>query len=165
MIVMAALTVWRFGRPDGAERAEAILLRMSREGDIGILDAATVSWAPGRKKPHTRHLTDLTEERAGWGALWGFLFGLLFFMPLLGTAVGAGVGALTGHLADTGIDRDFIRSVQDKVTAGTSALFLLSDHAAMGRVQLEFVGMHPELISTNLNEEQEQRLRDVFSDT
>ena len=162
---MAALTVWRFDTPDGAERAEAILLRMAREGDIGIQDAATVSWAPGVRKPRTRHLTDLTGERAGWGAFWGFLFGLLFFVPLLGTAVGAGVGALAGHFADTGIDRDFIRSVQDKVTEGTSALFLLSDHAAMGRVKLEFVGMNPELISTDLSEEQEQRLREAFSDS
>jgi uncharacterized membrane protein len=162
---MAALTVWRFDSPDGAERAEAILLRMAREGDIGIQDAATVSWGPGQKKPRTRHLTDLTGERAGWGAFWGFLFGLLFFVPLLGTAVGAGVGALAGHFADTGIDRDFIRSVQDKVTPGTSALFLLSDHAAIGRVKLEFVGMNPELISTNLSEEQEQRLREAFSDS
>jgi uncharacterized membrane protein len=160
---MATLTVWRFDTPDGAEMAESILLRMAREGDIGVQDAATVSWPADQKKPHTRHLTDLTGERAGWGALWGFLFGLLFFVPLLGTAVGAGVGALAGHFADTGIDRDFIRSVQDKVTPGTSALFLLSDHAAMGRLKLEFVNMNPELISTNLSEEQEQRLREAFS--
>lgn len=160
---MAALTVWRFDTADGAEMAEAILLRVAREGDIGVQDAATVSWPAGQNKPRTRHLTDLTGERAGWGALWGFLFGLLFFVPLLGTAVGAGVGALAGHFADTGIDRDFIRSVQDKVTPGTSALFLLSDHAAMGRLKLEFVNMNPELISTNLSEEQEQRLREAFS--
>jgi uncharacterized membrane protein len=160
---MATLTVWRFDTPDGAETAEAILLRMAREGDIGIQDAATVSWPSDQNKPRTRHLTDLTGERAGWGALWGFLFGLLFFVPLLGTAVGAGVGALAGHFAETGIDRDFIRSVQEKVTPGTSALFLLSDHAAMGRVRLEFVNMNPELISTDLSEEQEQRLREAFS--
>ena len=160
---MATLTVWRFDTPDGAEMAESILLRVAREGDIGVQDAATVSWPAGQTKPHTRHLTDLTAERAGWGALWGFLFGLLFFVPLLGTAVGAGVGALAGHFADTGIDREFIRSVQDKVTQGTSALFLLSDHAAMGRLKLEFVNMNPELISTNLSEEQEQRLREAFS--
>jgi uncharacterized membrane protein len=84
--------------------------------------------------------------------------------PLLGTAVGAGVGALAGHFADTGIDRDFIRSVQDRVTPGTSALFLLSDHAALGRVELEFKGIYPELISTNLSDEQEQRLREAFSE-
>jgi uncharacterized membrane protein len=35
----------------------------------------------------------------------------------------------------------------------------------MGRVKLEFVGMKPELISTNLSEEQEQRLREAFSDS
>jgi uncharacterized membrane protein len=164
-MAMAALTVWRFDSPDGAERAETILLRMAREGDIAILDAATVSWPSGEKKPQTRHLTDLTGERAGWGALWGFLFGLLFFVPLLGTAVGAGVGAMAGHFADTGIDRDFIKSVQDRVTPGTSALFLLSAEAAMDRVKLEFVGLRPELISTNLTEEQEQRLREAFSDS
>jgi uncharacterized membrane protein len=160
---MAALTVWRFDSPDGAERAEAILLRMAREGDVGIQDAATVTWPSDQKKPRTRHLTDLTGERAGWGALWGFLFGLLFFVPLLGMAVGAGIGALEGHFADTGIDRDFIRTVRDKVTPGTSALFLLSDHAAMGRVKLEFMGMKPELITTDLSDEQEQRLREAFS--
>jgi uncharacterized membrane protein len=162
---MAALTVWRFDRLDGAEQAEAILLRMAREGDIGIQDAATVTWPTGQKKPRTRHLTDLTGERAGWGAFWGFLFGLMFFVPLLGAAVGAGVGAMAGHFASTGIDHEFIRSVQDTVVPGTSALFLLSDHAAMGRVKLEFVGMKPELISTNLSEEQEQRLREAFSDS
>ena len=162
---MASLTVWRFDTPDGAERAEAILLRVAAEGDIDIHDAATVSWAPDQRKPRTRHLTELTGERAGWGAFWGFLFGLLFFVPLLGTAVGAGIGALSGHLADTGIDRDFIRSVQDKVVPGTSALFLLSGHAAMGRLKMEFVGMPMELISTDLSEDQEQRLREAFSDS
>lgn len=162
---MATLTVWRFDSTGGAENATAILLRMAQEGDIGILDAAVVSWPHDQKKPRTRHLTDVTAERAGWGAFWGLLFGLLFFVPLLGTAVGAGVGAMAGHLAETGIDRDFIRSVQERITPGTSALFLLSDHAAMGRIKLEFVGMHPELISTNLTDEQEQKLRQAFSDT
>jgi uncharacterized membrane protein len=162
---MATLTVWRFDSTGGAERATAILQRVAQEGDIGILDAAVVSWPHDQKKPRTRHLTDVTAERAGWGAFWGFLFGLLFFVPLLGTAVGAGVGAMAGHFAETGIDRDFIRSVQERITPGTSALFLLSDHAAMGRIQLEFVGMHPELISTNLSDEQEQKLREAFSDT
>lgn len=162
---MATLTAWRFDTPSGAEEAEKILLRMAKEGDVDVLDAAIVSWPQGQKKPRTRHLTDLTAERAGWGAFWGFLFGLLFFVPLLGTAMGVGIGALTGHFAETGIDRDFIRSVQDSVTPGTSALFLLSDHAAMGRLQLEFTGMHPELISTSLTDEQAQKLREVFADT
>ena len=50
------------------------------------------------------------------------------------------------------------------MTPGTSALFLLSDHAAMGRIKLEFIGMSPELISTDLSEEQEQRLREAFAE-
>jgi uncharacterized membrane protein len=69
----------------------------------------------------------------------------------------------SGTVRPPSIDHDFIRSVQDKVTPGTSALFLLSHHAAMGRVKLEFAGMNPELIATDLSEEQEQRLREAFS--
>ena len=41
-------------------------------------------------------------------------------------AVGAAAGALAGSLADYGIDDDFIKNVREKVTEGTSALFLLT---------------------------------------
>jgi uncharacterized membrane protein len=162
---VGALTVWLFDSPAGAEKAEAILLRVANEGDIDIADAATVSWGHDQRKPRTKRLNDPTGERAGWGAFWGFLFGWLFFAPLLGMGIGAGIGALSGHLSDTGIDRDFIESVHDKVKPGTSALFLLSDNAAMGRLKMEFTGMHPELLSTDLSDEQEQRLREAFSDS
>jgi uncharacterized membrane protein len=35
----------------------------------------------------------------------------------------------------------------------------------MGRLKMEFVGMPMELISTDLSEDQEQRLREAFSDS
>ena len=80
------------------------------------------------------------------GSFWGLLFGLLFFVPLLGMAVGAAAGALGGSLTDVGIDDDFIASVRDKVTPGTSALFVLSSDAVLDKVKDAFAGQHPELI-------------------
>jgi Protein of unknown function (DUF1269) len=62
-------------------------------------------------------------EGAAMGGLWGLRFGLLFFAPVLGVAVGTAAGALTRSLTDVGIDDGFIRSVREKVTPGTSALF------------------------------------------
>ena len=62
------------------------------------------------------------------------LFGLIFFVPFLGMAVGAGAGALIGHFSNYGIDKDFIKAAQDKVTEGTSAVFLTTSDAVPDKV-------------------------------
>jgi uncharacterized membrane protein len=85
-------------------------------------------------------------------------------VPFLGAAVGAGTGALGGSLGDVGIDDDFIRQVREKVTPGTSALFALTSGAtAVDRVVEELKQYDFEIISTNLPEEQENRLREAFA--
>ena len=98
------------------------------------------------------------------GAFWGMLFGLIFFVPLLGAAVGAAVGALTGSMTDVGIDDSFIDGVKQRVTPGTSALFLLSSDAVVERVKGAFADTHAELIASNLSTEQEAKLREVFAE-
>jgi hypothetical protein len=103
-------------------------------------------------------------EGALGGMFWGMLFGLLFFIPLLGAAIGAGMGALAGSLGDVGIDDDFIKSVRDEVEPGTSALFLMTSDAVVDRVKEQLAGTHAQLIHTNLSNEQEAALRQVFSE-
>ncbi|MFD9669248.1 DUF1269 domain-containing protein [Rhodococcus sp. NPDC059968] len=75
--------------------------------------------------------------------------------------MGAGVGAVAGALSDIGIGDDFIADVREKVTPGTSAMFVLTSDAVLDRVHDEFVGQSGELLSTNLNHEQERKLRDL----
>ena len=92
------------------------------------------------------------------------MFGLIFFVPFLGAAIGAGMGGMTGALADVGIDDDFIREVREKVTEGTSALFALTSGAtAPDKVIDELKQYDFEIISTNLPEEQEDKLREALS--
>ena len=88
---------------------------------------------------------------------------LYLIVPMLGLAIGAATGALAGSLSDVGISNDFIDSVRQKVTPGTSALFLLSSGAVIDRVRDEFQGSEAELISTNLSGEQKQKLREAFA--
>jgi uncharacterized membrane protein len=159
---MAALTVWRFGTADGAEKALSTLERLQKEELIRVVDAAVVTWPEGSKKPRTRQLHNLAGAGALGGMFWGMLFGLIFFIPLLGAAIGAAVGAVTGSLADVGIDDDFIKRVREKVTPGTSALFALTTDAVIDRVAAEFRGTQAELISTNLSADQEAALRHAF---
>jgi len=91
----------------------------------------------------------------------------------------AAVSALTGEIADPRkwgpppavetpsefiIDDDFIKSVQDQVTEGTSALFLLTGNVTVDKVQQELKGQMGSLIRSNLTNEQEAKLNEAFGE-
>ncbi|WP_326834618.1 DUF1269 domain-containing protein [Amycolatopsis rhabdoformis] len=162
---MTTLTVWKFDTPEGADNAVNTLKGLAKQELISIHDAATVSWTPGAKKPKTRQLRNLTAGGAMGGMFWGMLFGLIFLVPLIGAAIGAAAGALAGSLTDVGIDDDFIKSVRDRITPGTSALFLMSSDAVVDKVRdaIEAGGHKPELIQSNLSAEQETALREMMA--
>jgi uncharacterized membrane protein len=162
---MATLTALKFDTPDGAAQALGLLESLQKQQLIQIHDAATVSWEPGKKKPKTKQATSLAGVGALDGAFWGMLFGLIFFVPFLGMAIGAAMGALTGSMMDVGIDDDFIKASRDKITPGTSALFLLSSGAVMDRVAEAAKGLPKfEIIATNLTAEQEAKLKETFAE-
>ena len=161
---MATLTVWKFEDAGGAARAEHTLEMLQKQELITVHDAAIVSWAQGARKPKTRQLSSLTGIGALSGSFWGLLFGLIFFVPLLGMAIGAGMGALGGALSDVGIDDDFITSIRSEVTPGTSALFVMTSGVVMDKVHDAFRNEHPQLLHTNLDTAQEERLRAAFAE-
>ncbi len=160
---MATLTVWKFETADGAQGALDKVVELSKQQLIQIQDAAIVSWPAGKKSPKTRNLGDMTGRGALTGAFWGMLFGLIFFIPFFGLAVGAAMGALAGKFSDYGIDDNFIKQVREKVTEGTSALFLLTSGAVQDKVKQAFAGTSMQLVQSNLNSEQEARLREEFA--
>ncbi len=160
---MATLSVLKFETPDGAKQMEQTLLGLQKQQLITIQDAAIVTWPQGRKSPKTEQLNSLVSQGALMGAFWGMLFGLIFIVPFFGLAIGAAMGALSGKFADYGIDDNFIKQTRDKVTEGTSALFLLSSDAVMDKIAPAVKGMKFEIISTNLSKEQEDQLRATLS--
>ena len=162
---MATMTVWKFPTPNGAAIAEDTLKNLQRMELITILDAAIVTYPEGARKPKTQQLRSMAGVGALGGAFWGMLFGLIFFVPLLGMAIGAGMGALTGSMTDVGIDDSFIRRMRDEITPGTSALFVLSQGAVVDKVKEAFEGQQMVLVETNLSHEQEDKLREVFSES
>ena len=159
---MATLTAWKFDTPQGADEALNRLEKLSRDFLINLHDSVVVSWEAGKKKLATHEMHDTTKAGALGGAFWGMLFGLIFFVPFLGLAIGAASGALFGSMRDVGISDDFIQAVREKVTPGTSALFVLTSGAVQDKVADEFRGTQAELIRTNLSDEQEAKLREAF---
>jgi uncharacterized membrane protein len=161
---MSSFVVMKFATADGAENALTTLGELSKQHLIEIADAAIVTWPEGKKKPKTRQALNLTAAGALSGGFWGMLFGFIFFVPLLGAAVGAAMGAITGSMTDIGINDDFIKDCRSKITEGTSALFLMAETSAADRVIDELKSHEPEIISTNLSKEQEEKLRHAFEE-
>ncbi len=159
---MATLTVMKFENPNGAESALERINDMQKQALIKVVDAATVSWPEGAKKPKTKQAVNVTCIGALDGTFWGMLFGILFFMPFIGALVGAAFGAMAGALADFGIDDNFIANVKSKVTEGTSALFLLSSDVVVDRVTEGIADLAPDVIATNLSSDQEEKLKAAF---
>ena len=161
---MNTLTVLKFPTPDGAQEMLIKVYKMQNQELITVIDAATVTWPEGRKSPKTKQAVNLTGAGAMDGAFWGMLFGLLFFVPLFGMAVGASMGALTGRFADYGIDDEFIKKTRERITEGTSALFLMTKDEVLDKVSEEMKDLDFEIIATNLSKEQEERLIAAFSE-
>jgi uncharacterized membrane protein len=162
---MATLVMLKFDTPDGAEKSLDLAESLQKKKLLQIVDGATVIWPKGKKKPKTRQLTHLgTVGGALDGAFWGILLGSIFFVPFFGIAVGAAMGALSGHFGKFGIDDDFIKQIRDKVTEGTSGLFLLLGTVTADKVVEAFKSApHFEIIATNLTHEQEQQLKEAFA--
>ena len=160
------LTVLKFDTPDGAEQALELMKSLQDQQLINVADAATVSWPQGAKKPKTKQAVGLKSIGALDGAFWGMLFGLIFFVPLLGMAIGAAVGALSASFMDIGISDKFIKETRDKVTPGTSALFLLTSNAVLDRVASQMKEHLPpfELIASNLSDDQQAKLEETFAE-
>jgi uncharacterized membrane protein len=159
---MATLTVWKFDDPDTAAEAVRVLEDLQKQGLIHVLDATWVSWPPGRRGPKTHPLHGFATAGAVGGGFFGFMLGVIFFVPLLGLVLGAAAGAATGRLADVGLNDALIAELREKVTPGTSALFVLTEKAVQERVAEAFSGFHAELITSNLSDEQEKNLRETF---
>ena len=160
---MATLTVFKFDNPNGGAQFLDKVKSLQKQQLIVLQDAAVVTWPEGKKGPKTKQMVNLAGMGALDGAFWGMLFGLIFFVPWFGMAVGAAFGALGGKMADYGIDDDFIESVREQVTEGTSAVFLLTDKAVRDKVADSLKGEQFELIASNLTKEQEEELMAAFS--
>jgi uncharacterized membrane protein len=161
---MATLTAFKFATPDGAGQMLDKIKSLQKMELIKLQDAAIVTWPVGKKSPKTKQLVDMAGMGAMQGAFWGMLFGLIFFVPFFGLAVGAAMGALGGKMADYGIDDNFIKQSRDKITEGTSALFLLTSDAVQDKLLDELKGFKFELISSNLTKEQEEQLNAAFAE-
>lgn len=158
------LRVLTFRVAGAADEAVLRLRQLAAAGDLRIDDAATVSWAEGRRKPSARPLGDLNGGGLLWGGSWGVLLALLFVVPIAGPTFGAAAAAFAGALAEFGIDDTWVKRVRDAVTPGTSAIFVLADRDVTDELAAALPAVGMETIEVTLSPEQERRLRAVLAE-
>ena len=125
------LSAWKFASPANAEIASQTLRGLARERLVIIHDVATVEWETAALQPRASHLRPITDAGALGTDFWARLFNVVFFGPLLG----APAVALNRALTDLRIDAGFISRVQDEITPGTSALFVMSPDAVVHEIE------------------------------
>lgn len=96
---------------------------------------------------------------ATWGMFWGFLFGLVLFIPVFGMAIGAGLGALMGKVEKSGIDKAFQDKIRAMLAPGTSALFLVIQHATPDKAVASLSQFGGTVLKSSLSEEAEAELQ------
>jgi uncharacterized membrane protein len=160
---MATLTVFRFENENGADQAVLAIEKLRKRALVQIPDTATVTWRVGRK-PKTKHLSHLAGRGALDGAFWGTLFGMIFFEPFFSMAIGEAVDAVSAKFKEYGINEDFIKSVRERVTEGTSAVFFLSGDGVLNKI-IDAAKSLPkfEVILSNLTNNEEAALRTAFT--
>jgi len=153
-------TLVAIGYPDEttAESAKEEAERLSQELIIQPDAIAAIRRdADGKFHVHTNHHP--VAGGTSWGMFWGLLFGMLFFVPFLGMALGAGLGALMGKVEKTGIDKAFQQQVRDMLQPGTSALFLVIEHATPDRAVEAMSQFGGTVLKSSLSKEAEAELQ------
>jgi uncharacterized membrane protein len=148
------VSIWRFDTSEGAEDAMRTLERLQTRRLIAIDDAAVVAWSAESRRPHCYQVGTAAGTSALSGAFWGLLFGLVLLLPL------AGEVERTAALAGVGLTDEFLARVRGRVTAGTSAVFLLTDGAVVDRVRAALT--NADLLVSTLDDEQVAALRRAF---
>ncbi len=163
---MSDLVCIAYDKPDTADAVLNELRILQVEHLIDLEDACVVI-RDDKGKIHLKQSVNLVAigatRGAMWGGLMGVLVGLLFLNPLIGwaagIAIGAGSGALSASLADYGINDDFIKSVGETITKGTSALFVLVRSVNTAKVLPEVGKFGGTVLKTSLTTEQDDKLR------
>jgi uncharacterized membrane protein len=156
-------TLIAIGYPDETTATAASLEAQRLAKDLIIQPDAIAAIIRDREGKF--HVTTNHHQVGGgatWGMFWGMLFGMLFFVPFLGMAVGAGLGALMGKMSKGAIDKEFQAQVRDLIQPGTSALFLVVEHATPDKAIEGLAHYGGTVLKSSLPKETEAELQEAL---
>ena len=161
---MATLVAIAYDDQATAEEARTTVQALEADLIIQADQVAAISRDPaGKYHVTTSHGGATAGGGAWWGGFWGLLFGMLFLIPFAGLAIGAGFGALFGHLGKNAIDKEFQQQVRDSLKPGTSALFMVIEHATPDKAIAALSKYGGTVIRTSLSDEDTKKLQEALT--
>jgi uncharacterized membrane protein len=157
---MSDLIVMSFNSVATAEEVRDKVRQLQKGGQLALSDAAVITKDADGKVEVKNEVSRETKVGAGVGAVLGAVMSFVF--PIAGIVVGTAGGAAVGAMVGNGVDRKFVEDVQNSLTPGSSALFLVlrgGDAAALRGVLEPFEGT---LIQTTFDSNLEEQLRDAL---
>jgi uncharacterized membrane protein len=151
---------------ENEEEAQAVrdsVRKLENSGDLNLDDAQVIS----RDAEGKIHSKGQIDRGVGIGAVGGGLIGLLLaglFFPVAGILIGALAGAGLGKMAGLGVDKKFIKEVQEAVKPGTSALFLVVRHANFAALRAVLQPHEGSIYQTSISPEDEETLKRALGD-
>lgn len=154
-----------FDKETRADEALLAFVHLQQEHSIDLGDAVVVLRnQDGRIR--LRQTMDVTPGQSalsfGW---WGFFIGLLFAGPVGGiveAAAGGAIGAIVGKMVDRGLPDDWIKETAQRLTPGTSAIFLLINSVNREVVLKELGRFEGTILYTDLPDELRAEIQEAL---
>jgi uncharacterized membrane protein len=124
---MATLLAITYPAPDRAKQAMASVDWSHLDHQIRVQDACWISNEDGELAVHPWHPV---AGKAALGGGVGLLVGALFSVPVVGLAAGALIGIRKAKQRVSGLDEEFVTSVEAQLESGGSAIIVLFDEGA-----------------------------------
>lgn len=155
---MASITAITFDDMEQGPRLRETLKDLEHEGLLSLDDAAViVRDLDGKFKVHGE--VDRGVRTGAWaGGAIGLLLGSIFF-PIGGIVLGALAGAGIGASARIGIDKKFIKSIQESMPNGSSAIIVYAQRGDPNAVRATLEPFHGHIFQTTLESDAEETLR------
>jgi uncharacterized membrane protein len=139
------------------DRAKVILdmlESMHRENTITLVDAAMLT-KNEKGKLEVEETAELTgREGATRGAIILGVVGLIYPPSLIATVIaGGGIGAIAGKLRDTGIKKDQMREIANKLDGDQAAVMALAESESVVAIEQALKGYRGELLTQELGPE------------
>jgi uncharacterized membrane protein len=154
---MSDLVAITFDGEGDAAAALGSIRALEREDRIGLEDTAVVTKDADGKVHVKNEMASGTETGAVVGGVLGAMLLVVFPVGVIGGAI---IGGLIGRAAKPGIDGTFVKSVEDGLPPGGSALFLLTKGGHPGMLVAAMRQYEGRVVQTTLDEEQEAALRE-----
>jgi uncharacterized membrane protein len=121
---MSQVIVLTFNDQDQAGEVRESLRRLEKDGQLELDDVVVVVKDEDGKLSTKDELDRGVKVGAAGGGLLGILIGGIIF-PISGLLIGLAGGALAGKVFGGGIDKKFVKEVQEALQPGSSAIFLV----------------------------------------